>query len=160
MRKGEKIFFGIAALLTAAALYRIAGPSGGGTPKPPRDYTLWTATAQEGYRLYKSRGCNSCHRVLRMGEIGVAPVLDGEGTRRSKQWLADYFTDPTQLVDGTAHDGSLGPDFRRLDAEDRRLLTAFMHSLRSNPGSSNYPVPPQGDGRARPDNETEQEGQR
>ncbi|HEB59988.1 MAG TPA: cytochrome c [Gammaproteobacteria bacterium] len=160
MRKGEKVFFGIAALLTVAALYRVAGPAGEGTPKPPRDYTLWTETAQEGYRLYKSKGCNSCHRVLRMGEIGVAPVLDGEGTRRSEQWLTDYFTDPARLVEGTAHDGSLGPDFRRLGTEERKLLTAFMYSLRSNPGSSNYPVPPQDDGPAGPDNETEQEGQR
>jgi hypothetical protein len=77
-----------------------------------------------------------------VGEIGAAPVLDGEGTRRTMTWLADYFRNPGALVPGTAHDGSLGPDFRKLSEEERRLLVAFLFGLKANPGSPSYPTPP------------------
>lgn len=143
MKRGEKVMFGIAVVLAVAAVLQV-GMRRNDTDKPrqPRDYYEWTEAALSGYRLYKRKGCNSCHRVLRMGEIGVAPVLDGEGTRRSTAWLSDYFEDPVSMVPGSAHDGSLGPDFRALDASERGLLVEFMASLKSNPGSSNYPVPP------------------
>jgi len=44
---------------------------------------------------------------------------------------------------GFAHDGRLAPDFRRLSAEERRLLAAFLFGLKASPGSPNYPVPPE-----------------
>ena len=81
-------------------------------------------------------------RALGVGEIGVAPVLDGSGTKHTLEWLRDYFEDPTALVPGTAHDGSLGPDFRQLSAQQRDLLAAFLFALKANPGSPSYPRPP------------------
>lgn len=136
--------FSVAVLLVAAAVLQVAMRTSIGEKKPrqPRDYTEWSEGALKGYELYKRKGCNSCHRVLRVGEIGVAPVLDGEGTRRSRQWLRAYFDDPPAMVPGSAHDGSLGPDFRVLDTGEKDLLVEFMVSLKSNPGSSNYPLPP------------------
>jgi len=135
--------FSVSAVLTVMAVLMVAGrTSNSDKPHPPRDYTEWTEDALQGYELYKRKGCNSCHRVLRVGENGVAPVLDGEGTRRSRDWLRAYFDNPPSIVPGTAHDGSLGPDFRVLGGEKKQLLVAFMFSLKSNPGSSNYPVPP------------------
>ena len=143
MKRGEKIMFSVSAVLTVLAVLMVAGrTSNSDKPRQPRDYTEWTEDALHGYQLYKKSGCNSCHRVLRMGENGVAPVLDGEGTRRSREWLRAYFDNPPSVVPGSAHDGSLGPDFRILDREEQKLLAAFMASLKSNPGSSNYPVPP------------------
>ncbi len=111
-------------------------------PSKPRDYYEWTDAGLEGHRVYRRMGCNSCHRALGVGEIGVAPVLDGEGTRRTLQWLNAYMSDPTALVPGSAHDGSLGPDFRKLSNADRELLSAFLFSLKANPGSPNFPRPP------------------
>jgi len=135
--------FGITIALAVMAVLQVGlRSSGAGGSRQARDYTEWTDDAQAGYVLYKSKGCNSCHRVLRMGENGVAPVLDGEGTRRSPGWLKDYFADPGQVVPGSAHDGRFGPDFRILDETERKLLAEFMASLKANPGSSNYPVPP------------------
>jgi len=137
--------FGLSVALAIAAVLQVGVRlSGADGPRQPRDYSEWTEKAQAGYLLYKSKGCNSCHRVLRMGENGVAPVLDGEGTRRNLEWLQDYFEDPGSVVPGSAHDGRLGPDFRIFDTSERALLVAFMISLKSNPGSSNYPVPPSG----------------
>lgn len=122
-----------------SVLWRTVGGSG---PRTPRDYYEWSAGAIQGYDRYKVSGCNSCHRVLRMGEAGVAPVLDGEGTRRSEQWLKAYFRNPEKVVPGSAHTGSLGPDFRQLSDQEREEFVAFLKSLKSNPGSANYPVPP------------------
>ena len=73
---------------------------------------------------------------------GERPVLDGEGTRRTQEWLATYFQDPATLVPGTAHDGSLGPDLRMLGVDERELLVAFLSGLKANPGSPNHPRPP------------------
>ncbi len=139
LKLGEKVMFGLSALIVAAALGK--GVMTARTPSQPREYQEWTAAGLQGQEVYRRMGCNNCHRALGTGEIGIAPSLDGSGTRRSQAWLERYFEDPTALVPGSAHDGRLGPDFRRLQAEERRLLSAFLFGLKSNPGSPNYPRP-------------------
>lgn len=142
LKLGEKLMFGFAVLLGFAAIAKGVMQARSNDPAKPRDFYEWTEAGLEGHALYRRMGCNSCHRALGVGEIGVAPVLDGEGTRRTLAWLEGYFADPGTLVPATAHDGRLAPDFRRLAAEERRLLAAFLFGLKANPGSPNYPVPP------------------
>lgn len=145
MKKGERVVFIIAAILAVVAvtstLWRVL--SSDGESRSARDYYIWSDDALLGYEVYKKKGCKNCHKVLRMGESGVAPVLDGEGTRRSADWISEYFKDPLTRVKGSAHAGGMAPDFRQLDTKDRKLLTEFIKGLKSNPGSSNYPVPPE-----------------
>jgi cbb3-type cytochrome oxidase cytochrome c subunit len=144
LKKGEQIFFIVAAIMTvlavASTLWRTLGRD---ESRPVKDYYEWSDAAVQGYEVYKKMGCKNCHKVLRMGESGVAPVLDGEGTRRNADWIVDYFDDPQSRVKGSAHAGGMAPDFRQLEAKDRSLLIEFMKGLKSNPGSSNYPVPPE-----------------
>jgi cbb3-type cytochrome oxidase cytochrome c subunit len=142
MKLGEKIFFGFAVLLTIAGVSKGIKQFKNTELQEPRDFYEWTDASSDGHALYLKMGCNSCHRAFNVGEIGVAPVLDGEGTKRELGWLQNYFINPGKLVPGTAHDGSLGPDFRNLTDNDRVLLTAFLFALKSNPGSRNYPRPP------------------
>lgn len=142
LKLGEKLMFGFAVLVAVAAVGKGIKQMRGLDPKKPRNYYEWSEAGLEGHALYRSMGCNSCHRALGVGEIGVAPVLDGEGTRRSQEWLAHYFRDPGALVPGTAHDGRLAPDFRILTDGERTLLVAFLSGLKANPGSPNYPKPP------------------
>ena len=144
MKVGEKLMFGFAVLVAVAAVGKGYRQFSATEPSEPRDYYEWTEAGLEGHALYRRMGCNSCHRALGVGEIGVAPVLDGEGTRRTPQWLARYFQDPGALVPGTAHDGRLGPDLRLLEADERGLLVAFLSGLKANPGSPNHPRPPPG----------------
>lgn len=134
--------FGFAAVVAVAAVGKGVMQMRATEPSKPRDYYEWSDAGREGRALYGKMGCNNCHRALGVGEIGVAPVLDGEGTRRTLAWLEDYLRDPTAVVPGTAHDGRLGPDFRKLSANDRRLLAEFLFGLKANPGSPNYPTPP------------------
>jgi hypothetical protein len=134
---GVSLFIAVAAVGKGAVQMRAHDPA------KPREFYEWTEAGLAGHALYRSMGCNSCHRAMGVGEIGVAPVLDGEGTRRTLGWIERYLEDPGAAVPGTAHDGSLGPDFRRLAPEQRRLLAAFLFGLRSNPGSPNHPRPPE-----------------
>jgi len=145
LKLGEKLMFGFAVLLAVAAVAKGLKQMRAHEPGKPREYYEWTQAGLEGKALYGRMGCNSCHRTMGVGEIGVAPVLDGEGTRRTREWLEGYLEDPGALVPGTAHDGSLGPDFRKLTAEERDALAAFLFGLKSNPGSPNYPTPPVAD---------------
>lgn len=144
MKKGERIFFWVSGVIAVLAVLSVAGRySGDDKPREARDYYEWSDAADEGYKLYKSSGCNSCHRALRMGEAGVAPVLDGEGTRRDEPWLIAYLQDPESRVPGSAHSPDrMGPDFGQFDASQQQYLVAFLLGLKSSPGSSNYPVPP------------------
>ena len=142
MKLGEKLMFGVAALIVVAAVGKGLRHINATEPGKPRDYYEWTEAGLQGHILYRSMGCNSCHRALGVGEIGVAPVLDGEGTRRTQAWLTSYFEEPAALVPGTAHDGSLGPDLRVLQDRERGLLVAFLMGLKANPGSPNHPSPP------------------
>jgi mono/diheme cytochrome c family protein len=142
LKFGEKVMFGFAILVAIIAVAKGVRQIAAGQPAQPRDYYEWTDAGLAGHALYRQMGCNSCHRAMGVGEIGAAPVLDGEGTRRTMTWLADYFRNPGALVPGTAHDGSLGPDFRKLSEEERRLLVAFLFGLKANPGSPSYPTPP------------------
>ena len=139
MKLGEKIVFGISAVVVLAAAARGYQVITADKPSMPKHYYEWDEVGLEGHYLYRELGCKNCHRAMGTGEVGVAPVLDGVGTRRDKQWLFNYLTDPTELVEGTAHDGSFAPDFRLLADDDRTLLAAYLSGLHANPNSPNYP---------------------
>lgn len=150
LKPGEKVMFGFALLVVIAAVGKGVLQSRAANSAPPvRDYYEWTEDGLKGKALYGRLGCNSCHRATGVGEIGVAPVLDGEGTRRTRDWLQRYFDNPRSLVPGSAHDGHLGPDLRALGAGDRRLLAEFLFGLKAGAASPNYPRPP-ADAPARP----------
>lgn len=142
LKLGEKILFGFSALVIVMAAVRGYQVITREEPSMPKHYYEWDEVGLQGHYVYREMGCNSCHKAMGVGEAGVAPVLDGVGTRRTEEWLQQYLTNPGQLVPGTAHDGSLGPDFRTLQMDERKLLTAYLFGLKANPNSPNYPVRP------------------
>ena len=142
LKLGEKVMFGLAVLVAFAAVGKTVMQARATGPAVARDFYEWTEAGLQGQAVYGQMGCNNCHRAMGVGEIGVAPVLDGEGTRRTRDWLTRYFQDPMALVPGSAHDGHLGPDFRLLDADQRHLLAEFLFGLKAGPASPNYPRPP------------------
>lgn len=140
LKLGEKVMFGVAVLVAVAAVGKTVMQAR--APAQVRDFYEWTEAGLEGQAMYGQLGCNNCHRAMGTGEIGASPVLDGEGTRRTRDWLTRYFDNPTSVVPGSAHDGHLGPDFRRLPAEQRHVLIEFLFGLKAGPASPNYPTPP------------------
>lgn len=142
LKRGEKVLFGVSLLLVVAGVGKAVVQARATGPAPVRDFYEWTEAGLRGQALYGQLGCNSCHRAMGVGEIGVAPVLDGTGTRRTREWLDRYFENPVDVVAGSAHDGHLGPDFRELPGGARHLLTEFLFGLKAGPASPNYPTPP------------------
>ena len=142
LKLGEKIMFCMAALIAVAAVGKTVMQSRAGGPAQVRDFYEWTTAGLEGKGVYGQLGCNNCHRAMGVGEVGLAPVLDGEGTRRQRDWLVRYFDNPISMVPGSAHDGHLGPDFRLLAPQQRVLLIEFLFGLKAGPASPNYPIPP------------------
>jgi len=140
LKLGEKVMFGMAVLVAVAAVGKTVMQAR--APAQVRDFYEWTPAGIEGQATYGRMGCNNCHRAMGTGEIGSSPVLDGEGTRRTREWLVRYFENPTSVVPGSAHDGHLGPDFRRLSADERHVLIEFLFGLKAGPASPNYPRPP------------------
>ena len=140
LKLGEKVMFGVAVLVAVAAVGKTVMQAR--APAQVRDFYEWTEAGLEGQAMYGKLGCNNCHRAMGTGEIGSSPVLDGEGTRRTRDWLTRYFDNPTSVVPGSAHDGHLGPDFRRMPAEQRHVLIEFLFGLKAGPDSPNYPKPP------------------
>ena len=142
LKRGEQVMFGLAVLVALAAIGKAVVHSRAATVPLPRDFYEWSEDGLRGHALYRESGCHNCHRAMGVGEIGVAPVLDGEGTRRTREWLQRYLENPLSLVPGSAHDGHLGPDFRLLRGAQRQLLAEFLFGLKAGPASPNYPKPP------------------
>lgn len=142
LKLGEKVMFALTALIAIAAVGKAVMQARAPGANQARDFYEWTDAGLKGQALYGQSGCNSCHRAMSTGEVGLAPVLDGEGTRRTRDWLQRYFENPLSVVPGSAHDGHLGPDFRLMAEQDRELLAAFLFGLKAGPASPNYPTPP------------------
>ena len=78
-----------------------------------------------------------------VGEIGVAPVLDGEGTRRTQEWLQRYFENPPSVVPGQRRTtDTSAPTFARWPTPDRAAAHGIPVRPEGGPASPNYPRPP------------------
>jgi ubiquinol-cytochrome c reductase cytochrome b subunit len=55
------------------------------------------ASVAEGALVYQCQQCASCHSVHGVG-ASVGPKLDGEGSKRSRDWLRRHFADPPAVV--------------------------------------------------------------
>ena len=64
MKLGEKLMFGFAVLIAVAAVAKGVRQFTATEPRKPRDFYVWTEDGLEGHAVYRSMGCNSCHRAL------------------------------------------------------------------------------------------------
>ncbi len=104
-------------------------------------YWQMNALAKKGYALTIQHSCQNCHLIFGIGEE-VGPVLDGEGTKRSKAWLTKYFQNPASVQPNTLHNGKFATNFSNYTPQQKKELVAFMMSLRSLPGNNTYPKAP------------------
>ena len=51
----------------------------------------------EGALVFQTQKCASCHAIHGVGGK-VGPALDGEGSRREREWLRKHFIDPPAMV--------------------------------------------------------------
>jgi len=64
-----------------------------GSGLPPEN---GSAPAVEGARLFKAKGCYSCHSIGQGPKAG--PDLKGLFTRREEAWIRAYVSDPVTMV--------------------------------------------------------------
>ena len=145
LKLGERVvLFTAGVLLVFGFFFWLAAITGVTDVMRVRDVYEGGFEADQGLALIKRYGCRNCHNILNDGEWGLAPGLDGIGSRRTYQWIRAYLEDPARQMEGkTLHNGSYGPDFSELSGEDKDLIATFLFANKSMPGSANYGAPPQ-----------------
>jgi ubiquinol-cytochrome c reductase cytochrome b subunit len=93
--------------------------------KPVALVVHMSASAREGANLFKSLGCNGCHRVNGIGGA-VGPDLSSESLKgRSNQWLF------TQIQNAKANDPkTIMPAFNSLPHQQINALVDYLQSLK------------------------------
>jgi len=140
LKLGERVlFFMVAVLLVFGFVFWLLAITHVTNVLRVRDYYESTPEADMGYDLVRRHGCRNCHSVLKIGEWGLAPELDGIGTRHTYQWIRAYLEDPARQMDGkTLHNGQYGPYFSAFDGREKDLIATFLFAQKSMPGSANY----------------------
>lgn len=133
MRKGEKLIWGVAAMITAAASYAgyvvYHAP-----PKLMATYQVESPQAARGELVYRKNNCPACHRIWDLGG-SKGGVLDGVGSRRDTEWLTRYLSapNPQVILPSTQKKIYRMPSFAGMDPDDRAALVTFLVSLKARP---------------------------
>jgi len=145
LKMGERVlFFTVLVLLVFGFFFWLAAITNTTDLLRVRDIYEGSPEADKGMHLVKRYGCRNCHTVLNIGEWGLAPVLDGEGTRHPYGWIRAYVEDPNRQMQGkTLHDGHYATDFSEIPASELDSITIFLFAQKSMPGSPNYMKPPE-----------------
>ncbi len=151
LKRGEKILFGVIALLCVFALssFDMLEVIRAHSDKPLYANATHFDFSEEGLRgssLFRYKGCTSCHRAVRNG-TNMGLDLDGIGSRRSLEYLIAFLKDPeatygTRTVDHGPNKGAQG--VAELPEADRHALAVFLSELRAVQGSPDARLPPQG----------------
>ena len=153
LKQGEKILFGIAiafigfAVLAYLALEAYRLTASGPVFETTTHFNL-SADGHRGSEIFRIQRCTACHRAMRNGtNMGLS--LDGIGSRRNQQWIYDFLRDPEATYGSQTFDHGYPPKeaayVSSLSPEDLRLISIFLSELRSDPGSSSAPAPPEGE---------------
>lgn len=140
MRAGEKgILIFIAILVIGMMGYRVLrGVVDEKDPGIPFYTTANPELKHKAERLYKRLECSNCHTlwmVRNMMESVPAPALDGIGSLRDEKWFYAYFSaeNPQEMLPSRLKPEFRMPSYAHLPDEERRLLAAYMSSLKVQP---------------------------
>jgi hypothetical protein len=150
-KRGEKILFGVIALLCVFALssFVLLEIIRAHSDKPMYASATHFDFSEEGLRgssVFRYKGCTACHRAVRNG-TNMGLDLDGIGSRRDQQYLTSFLKNPeatyvTRTVDHGP--GKAAAYVAELPEEDRHALVVFLSELRATQGSPDARLPPQG----------------
>ncbi|MDH5527597.1 MAG: c-type cytochrome [Nitrospirota bacterium] len=145
LKQGERVlFFMVGVMLLFGAVFWLLAITHVTDVLRVRDIYEESPLANEGFKLVQDAGCRNCHSVLKIGEWGLAPSLDGEGTRHDYMWIRAYLEDPARQMQGkTLHDGRYASDFSEFSPPQKDRIATFLFAQKSMPGSANHPQPPQ-----------------
>jgi len=156
LKTGEKILFGVVGALGLMAVisFVIMEDIRSKMDRPMfvnNTHFDFTPEGLKGSTLFRVKGCTDCHKAERNG-TNMGLDLDGEGSRRSLQFLLDFLKNPEPMyasVTNGARTVDHGPDkaaayVAQLPDSDRHALAVFISELRATQGSADAPLPPAG----------------
>lgn len=84
-------------------------------------------TAAEGQRLFRTRGCHTCHAVGKGTVIG--PDLKGISKRRSDEWLSRWLADPAAMIRATPDLQTWPDQYGGIIMPNQNLTTAEIQAV-------------------------------
>jgi hypothetical protein len=152
MKKGEKILFGIIALLVLITVvnFTVLETVRHNTDKPLFPILThfdFSADGQRGYGIYQHSDCYECHRAVGSGtSMGVS--LDGLGSKHDVSYFYSFLKHPEQTYGAKTMDHGAPPKdaayVSALPDSDLHALAVFLSELKSDQGSSSSFEPPEG----------------
>ncbi len=153
MKKGEKVLWGVVALIVVIALGNFAVLEWiGFTTKKPiytvRTHFNFSEEGLRGFRVYRQSDCYSCHRAIGSG-TNMGLTLDGIGSKRNFDYLYNFLKEPEKTYRAkTVQHGASPKEADYVSAipdADLRAMAVFMSELKSDQGSSSAFQPPKGE---------------
>ncbi len=153
MKKGEKVLFGIVALLVVVTVinFTVLESVRRNSEKPLfpiLTHFVFSDEGLRGYAIYQQRDCYTCHRAVGSGtSMGIS--LDGLGSKHDVNYFYNFLKRP-ELVYGakTMDHGAPPKDATYVSAlpdSDLRAMSVFLSELKADQGSSSSFQPPAGD---------------
>jgi len=138
MKTGEKVIFGglfVFAILAVSFKIWQGMTDEEGDPGIPFYTTADTELTDKASLIIKKNNCKDCHSLWATRDLTQnvpAPRLDGMGTLKTEQWLYEYFSseNPQSILPSRLKQKYRMPSFAHLSEEDRRVLTAYIFSLK------------------------------
>ncbi len=150
IKRGEKILFGVVALICVFALasFIMMEVIRARMDKPMyADATHFDFSAEglRGSELFRVHGCTACHRAVRNG-TNMGLDLDGIGSKRDLTYLVNFLRDPEATYGSRTLDHGPKPKeaayVAGLPDDKRHAIAVFLSELRANRGSPDAPLPP------------------
>ena len=121
----------------ASAQYHGGGPQA-------EAFTVDTALATQGKRLFMARGCAGCHTVGK-GDLS-APDLGGLFERRSVNWIQKWLRNPTQMLETDETAKELAKRYNNMRMPNLKLsdkeILALMHHIAEQTAATRQAPPP------------------
>lgn len=153
MKKGEKIFFGIIALLVLVTVINYAvlewvRQHADKPLFPILTHYDFSDDGLQGFRIYRQSNCNACHRSVGSGtSMGLS--LDGLGSKHDVNYFYNFLKEPEKTYGAKTVDHGAPPKdaayVSALPDADLRALAVFLSQLKSDQGSSSSFQPPKGE---------------
>lgn len=153
MKKGEKILFGIVALLVVVTVinFTVLESIRRHSDKPMfpiLTHFVFSDEGMRGYEIYQHSECYTCHKAVGSGtSMGVS--LDGLGSKHDVNYFYNFLKTPEQVYGAKTMDHGAPPKDASyvsvLPDSDLRSMAVFISELKADQGSSSSFEPPQGD---------------
>jgi len=138
MKKGEKIFFALIGVFAVVTIIYKGWESSQITEEDPGIPYYSTASPElssKAGKLLRKHSCKECHKLFFLNNLTQnvpSPSLDGIGSLRSEEWFYNYFSaeNPQDIIPSRLKPRFQMPSYAHLSAEDRRVMAAYMSSLK------------------------------